>query len=256
MVSLCALGAWAGILPEFGSNGPPKKQPVESLTQRLQPQREGQSLAGPGDVAAGADSARGLSPREAAIAQQYAQWSNKSGGKFYDAVHKPLLDVLGNVLDDQLVDGADIVFLIDHTSSMEDDIAEIREQMRTLIDRVRAHKGVRVGMVTFSDVKSGSKFGYHAHGLTDDYDGLAAFLEGIELLGSVEDVYGAIIKTVEEFGWRSRSKRLIVIVSDEKPASGTDTNYTEDDVLVRCARHQVKTNLYPVLVDKYSPARQ
>jgi hypothetical protein len=137
---------------------------------------------------------------------------------------------------------------------MEDDIDEIRQEMRQLVARFQGRQGVRVGLVTFSDVKSGSKFGYCAHGLSDKYDGLDAFLQSIELLGSVEDVYGAIHKTVTEFGWKSKSKRLIVIISDEQPAEGADTHFSEDEVLALCAKHGVKTNLYPVLVDKFLPS--
>ncbi len=257
MLLTSCLGLWcltavAGILPEFNAKTLPKKQPIESLKQVLAIQKEiivpiapieSPLAAAPGKMGA----------REAAIAEQYRSLSASSGGKFYSALDKALPVVLDELLQAELVDGADIVFLVDHTSSMEDDIDEIRKDLRQLVTRFAAKPGVRVGLVTFSDVKSGSKFGYCAHGLSDKYDGLDAFLKSIELLGSIEDVYGAIYKTVDEFSWKSKTKRLIVIISDERPAVGADTNYTEEDVLAKCAKHGVKTNLYPVLVDKYLP---
>jgi hypothetical protein len=109
-----------------------------------------------------------------------------------------------------------------------------------------------VGIVTFSDVKSGSRYGYCAHGLSNNYEPLSQFLSKVELLGSIEDIYGAIYKTVAEFTWQSKTKRMIVIISDEMPATGNDTNHSQASVLALCAKHRVKTNLYPVLVDKYS----
>ena len=270
MVKLLAMlmaGLWSwtpmdGILPEFGHQLVAKKQPDESLLQTsnvpiqsflpaepdatVQPPAANLPMIAPSSA---------LHSREAAITKNYLQLAAGSGGQFYNAIEAPLPRVLDALLEAQLVEGADIVFLIDHTSSMEDDIDEIRQELSQLIARFSAKKGVRVGIVTFSDVKSGSKFGYHAHNLSNDYAGLSKFLESVELLGSVEDVYGAIFKTVEEFDWKSKTKRLIVIISDEQPATGSDTNYSEDKVLAKCAEKGVGTNLYPVLVDKYLPVK-
>jgi hypothetical protein len=277
---LWTVAASDGILPDFGNGLVTKKQPEESLEQTGAPSSAWLSLSiAPVPMDHAADSPADLSvassrsispvpkgapmnakshfgPREAQIADHYRQMSAATEGQFYNAVDRPLMAVLDTLLREQLTDGADVVFLIDHTSSMEDDIAEIRAELQQLASRMRAQKGVRVGFVTFSDVKSGSKFGYRALGLRADWEGVDAFLDATELLGSIEDVYGAIYKTVEEFQWQSKSKRLIVIISDEQPAVGKDTQFTEEMVVAKCAQQGVKTNLYPVLVDKYLPAKQ
>lgn len=254
---LMAIGAWAGVLPEAKEKTSKKKQPRESLNQPMELQSESlhpdpQRESDPFSVAA----ALRMPDREAHIAGHYLALANGTGGRYYQALDRPLLSVLEELLHDQLVRGADVVFVIDHTSSMEDDIDGIRQDIQRLIAQFQAQGGVRVGIATFSDVKSGSKYGYCAHGLGEDYHGLADFLERIELLGSVEDIYGAIWKTVDEFGWKSKTKRLIVLISDDKPATGSDTHFTEEDVIVKCAKAGVNTNLYPVLVDKYSPVKQ
>jgi hypothetical protein len=256
----CCMGSWAwsGTLPEIKEKEGRKKQPTESLNQPMQLQAETPPAPEPkreDDPITVAAPFR-LPERESHIAGKYMGLANASGGTYYPALDRPLLDVMEELLDAQLVKGADMVFVIDHTSSMEDDIDGIRIDIQRLIARFQSKGGVRVGIVTFSDVKSGSKYGYCAHGLTEDYSGLADFLAGIELLGSVEDIYGAIWKTVDEFKWKSKTKRLIVLISDDKPATGKDSNYTEEDVIVKCAQANVNTNLYPILVDKYSPVKQ
>ena len=190
------------------------------------------------------------------IAKKYAGLVEKSEGKFYSSLERPLLETVSNVLSEQLEENADVVFLIDHTSSMEDDIEEVRSGMTTIMEGLSKKKGVRAGIVTFSDVKSGSRFGYCARGLSNDFMGMADFLAKIELLGSVEDVYGAIWKTVDEFAWESKNKRLIVIISDEKPACCEESDFSEEDVIAKCAKHNIDTNLYPILVDKYKSARK
>jgi len=252
----------AGTLPEVKARPGKKEPPRESLEQPLVLQQEEDKIGPPKPSPKkefdpiGIAAAYRLPERETKIAAQYIGLSNGTGGQFYSALEKPLLAVLEEVLGNQLVNGTDIVFVIDHTSSMEDDIDGIRVDVQRLIRKFEEVGGIRVGIVTFSDVKSGSKYGYCSHALTDDYSGLAGFLGGIELLGSVEDIYGAIWKTVDEFKWKSKSKRMIVLISDDKPATGKDSNYTEEDVLYKCAKSGVQTNLYPVLVDKYSPVKQ
>jgi hypothetical protein len=255
---LLAFSATAGTLPELKEKPTRKKQPQESLHQPMDLQTE--NIPAPDtrreDDPKAVAAALRLPEREAHIAGHYLSLANATGGSYYPALERPLLNVLEELLQEQLVKGADIVFVIDHTSSMEDDIEEIRTEIQRLISQFEAQGGIRAGIVTFSDVKSGSKYGYCPYGLTEDYKGLSDFLGSIELLGSVEDIYGAIWKAVDEFKWKSKTKRLIVLISDDKPASGKDTNYTEEDVIVKCAQAGVKTNLYPILVDKYSPVKQ
>jgi hypothetical protein len=254
----CCIGSWAwsGTLPEVKEKGN-KKQPPESLNQPMQLQAEQPPYPDPkreDDPVTVAAQYR-MPEKGGITASHYMSMANSTGGSYYPALDRPLLDVMEELLDAQLVQGADIAFVIDHTSSMEDDIDGIRTDIQRLIARFESKGGIRVGIVTFSDVKSGSRYGYCAHGLTDDYSGLADFLAGIELLGSVEDIYGAIWKTVDEFKWKSKTKRLIVLISDDKPASGRDTNFSEEDVIAKCAQAHVNTNLYPILVDKYSPVK-
>jgi hypothetical protein len=112
----------------------------------------------------------------AKIAELYQGLANASGRDIITMpISGPCSTSSTNVLKHQLVKGSDVVFVIDHTSSMEDDIRQIQADIQTLIDQFQASGGVRVGIVSFSDVKSGMKFGYSAHGLSEDFNGLSSF---------------------------------------------------------------------------------
>jgi hypothetical protein len=254
LVLMFSLLAKAGTIPEVHAKAMRKKPPAESLQIHFELQTEVPAPDpnvedDPEKVAASFEI-----PEDAPkIAWKYAGLANATGGLFYPAYNRPLMQVLDDLLRTQLVKGADVVFVIDHTSSMKDDIEAIGNNIHQLTSTFEAIGGVRAGVVTFSDVKSGLKYGYHSHGLSDNYDGLAKFLGAVELLGSIEDIYGAIYKTIDEFKWKSKTKRLIVLISDDKPASGRDTKHSEEDVIAKCAQAGIDTHLYPVLVDKYSP---
>lgn len=184
------------------------------------------------------------------IAESYANLAYGTKGNFYSAIDQPLIVAIHKVLSENLVSGADVVFVIDHTSSMKDDIEEVRGELKSIIEQLESRDHVRLGAVSFSDVKSGSLFGYRSLDLSMDYHGMAVFLDDIELLGSVEDIYGAVWKTVDEFTWQSRTKRMIVIIGDEKPATGNETDYSEEDVINKCQSMAISANLYPILIDK------
>lgn len=182
------------------------------------------------------------------IAEEYQSLALGVEGKFYSAVDFPLIKAICRVLEENLLPGADIVFVIDHTSSMRDDIDEVARELKSITERLESAGMVRMGVVSFSDVRSGTEYGYQSLDLNLDYSGVGKFLDRIDLVGSVEDIYGAIWKTVDEFTWESQSKRMIVVISDEAPAVGRETDFTEADVFLKCKSENVV--LFPILIDK------
>jgi hypothetical protein len=258
MLFLWANLGYAGTLPEPPAKTRKTQSPSEMMGHsfHLQAQLAGNQSGiafATEEIKAASFSSPSIADLREQIATHYKRLALNSSGQYYSGIGRPLESAVTEMLQDQLVSGADVVFVIDHTSSMEDDISEIREEFQTLMGQFQAKQGVRVGIVTFSDVKSGSKYGYRAQNLTADFASLIQFLDEVELMGSIEDMYGAIWKTVDEFDWKSTTKRMIVLIGDEKPATGKDTNFTEEEVLAKCARAGVDTNLYPILVDKYKP---
>ncbi|MEM6270196.1 MAG: vWA domain-containing protein [Bacteroidota bacterium] len=185
------------------------------------------------------------------IEQKYRSMAQVTNGRFYSAIDCPLIQAIHLALDENLVPGADLVFVIDHTSSMKDDIEEVQRELRSIVERLRETGKVRLGAVSFSDVKSGSEYGYRSLDLSTNYDKFGKFLRETDLVGSVEDIYGAVYRTVDEFSWKSPTKRMIIVIGDEKPATGNETNYTEKDVARKCRGSAIAANLYPVLIDKH-----
>lgn len=184
------------------------------------------------------------------IELKFRSLAEKTNGRFYSAIDRPLMEAIHQVLDDNLVYGADVVFVIDHTASMKDDIEEISRELKTIMERVQKVGNVRVGVVSFSDVKAGYEYGYRTLDLGLDFEAIGKFLDNIDLVGSVEDIYGAVWRTLDEFSWQSKTKRMIILIGDEKPATGNETDHSEDDVADKCRTSAVSANLYPVLIPK------
>lgn len=184
------------------------------------------------------------------IEKKFRSLAEKTNGRFYSAIDRPLMEAIHQVLDENLVYGADLVFVIDHTASMKDDIEEISRELKTIMERVQKAGNVRVGVVSFSDVKAGYEYGYRSLDLGRDFEAISKFLDTIDLVGSVEDIYGAVWRTLDEFSWSSTTKRIIVLIGDEQPATGNETDHTEEDVSNKCRSSAVSANLFPVLIPK------
>lgn len=123
---------------------------------------------------------------------------------------------------------ADIVFAIDATGSMKDDINELKEKwLPVLADGLKEFEDVRLGLVFYRDY--GDNF--YSKGLPVKYydftSDVNAFMKNIRLLrilgnegGDIpEAVYEALFASIEFFQWREDASKKVILVGDAEPHS-------------------------------------
>ncbi|UXX80533.1 VWA domain-containing protein [Reichenbachiella carrageenanivorans] len=152
------------------------------------------------------------------------------------------------ILDDHAKSGADLVFLIDNTGSMSDDIANIRDNIFDLLEALPS--GVKVGVAEYGDLNVDPSEWFDYIDLTSDYDDIETYLNNLSTTGGgdiPESVYDGIWQAVDVMSWSSSTKMMIVI-GDAPPLEGYLTEKTLKDVIEKCTEEGVTTNLYPILV--------
>lgn len=159
-------------------------------------------------------------------------------------------DFLPELLAREVRDGSDVVLLLDHTASMGDDIERIRVEFESLRRVLEAKQGVRFGAVTFSDLRRTGDIGYRARGLSRDFGGIDQFLLDVMLVGSVEDVNGALLRTLEDFDWRPGAPRLLLVITDEGAALPPEARATAAEVLRHAAACNPPAEIQPILIRK------
>lgn len=173
-----------------------------------------------------------------------------SKGEFHDATDRKLPDVIPDIFEQDIPNNSDVILMLDHTSSMGDDIESMREMLTDLKEKLRQKPGIRIGAVTFSDLKNRPKIGYRSLPFGKGFDALDSFLYETPLIGSIEDMYGAIAKAVREFRWRPNANRRLIVISDEDPAIWPDSNTSIDEVEDLCQSTQPETILHTILLRK------
>ncbi len=115
----------------------------------------------------------------------------------------------------------DLVFLIDATGSMGDEIAKLKASMRAMSQQIAQLPGrpdICYGLVAYRD--RGDAFVTRRHDFTDDLGAFQQVLAGVQADGggdTPEALNEALHETVHKLSWRTGAARLVVLVADAPP---------------------------------------
>lgn len=130
----------------------------------------------------------------------------------------------------------DVVFVIDSTGSMTDEIRAVKTHITNIVREVESGQPspeLRVGIVTYRDHKlEENEYVYKTSKLTNNLDSSLRFLEHIEARGggdTPEAVADGLDQAVSHMNWMDNSKKLIFLIGDAAPhgEGSTDQNYQQ-----------------------------
>ena len=128
---------------------------------------------------------------------------------------------------------ADVVFVLDCSGSMGDDIENVRRNIGEFADSLRA-KGIdlRVGVVAFSTTVD------DVHDLTDNIELFKQWLAAIDLWGGRENSLAALWRATE-LSLRPDARHTFVWITDEDYPVAPEINLTVQDVVNRLLQYEV-----------------
>ncbi len=123
-------------------------------------------------------------------------------------------------------DNLDVVFAIDATGSMKNDIETLkRDLIPALMEKYKAAQSVKFGLLYYRDY--GDSFNYKGlpvrfYGFTDDLKAFNKNLNALKIIGKEggdipEAVYEAIYASCEYYNWRSGVNKRIILIGDAEP---------------------------------------
>lgn len=178
--------------------------------------------------------------------------SNKLHGKpFFAPNADSLLNSIIEIMSTRIDDGTDIVFLIDKTGSMADDIDQVQKSMDLILDYLEKFRNVKVGIAMYGDKNWHYDFWYNSLDLDYDIEKMKKFLKKYQTIGNPdtpESVNDAIVRTVDEMSWTPGNKRLMLVIGDAPSQDSTMSDYTLQQVVEKCEAMDVKFNLYPIIL--------
>lgn len=164
-----------------------------------------------------------------------------------DAVMLSVMDILTSRLNE----GTDIVFLVDKTGSMDDDIENVRNSLHMIMDYLSKFNNVKVAMAYYGDKNYHHNLWYNRTDLTNDVSVIKDFMETYTTIGNpdvAESVNDGIVRTVEEMDWTPGNRRLMLVIGDAQSQLPPYSSYTQSQVIHKCDSMQVKFNLYPIII--------
>lgn len=147
-------------------------------------------------------------------------------------------------------EGSEVVFLVDATGSMSDDIDEVKNNINEILNCLP--DGVRLGAATYGDNRVDPNNWYEAIDLTEDVEAVRTFINAISVFGGgdyPESVFDAIWKTLDEFSWKDcDAPDIIMVMGDAEPKTDSGTDYSAEDVLEKAKSLCEDTQFVPVIV--------
>lgn len=134
----------------------------------------------------------------------------------------------------------DLAFVVDTTGSMEDDIWQVKTDMKEYLkDLEESGMDFRIAIVDYRDfpARAGDNdYPYRVQlDFTSDYDAILSAIESLSLGNGgdwQETIYSALIDGVNELSWRSDAGKAAILMGDA-PALDPEpyTGYTADDAI-------------------------
>ena len=197
----------------------------------------------------------------------FALLANLTGG-YYSTTPSAdsLTDVIIALIDSFATEGADVMFLIDKTGSMMDDIMAVQSGLTSIIAALPSN--CRLGLASYGDLIADSVWGsggndwYDFEDLTLNHSNIQALVNSLSTTGGgdfPESVFDGLYRTIGNASWQAGNKLLIVIGDAPPlitpcnlpltPAQPVEcTMHTIMDVVNACLANSVVTNLYPVVI--------
>lgn len=178
-----------------------------------------------------------------------------TGGEFYyktavESVHETII----SVIEDHGENGSDIIFLIDKTGSMQNDIDSMRINLNLIIDQLEELKDIRLGVAAYGDKNVDGPDWYGNSAISDNYQTTRSFINKLRVSDGgdyPESVYDGLAKVITETKWRKNSKKIILVIGDAPSLEGDLSDNDRQEIIDLCTKNGVKANLFPVLVTPY-----
>lgn len=175
-----------------------------------------------------------------------------TGGETYLIDNASLVvNAISEIITSYMSSETDLVFLIDKTGSMEDDIAEVKKSMNTIIDALKPFDNSRVGFAFYGDKYADTSAWYSIIPLNNDFTACKEIIRSIGTTGggdAPESVNDGIAKTIDSMNWGDGRRRMILLIGDAPSLEPPYADYSLEDIIALAKSQKVQMNFYPVVI--------
>lgn len=184
-------------------------------------------------------------------AKDFNRLASKTGGNYRLIRHVNEVSLtIKNVISRNAKSGSDILFLVDKTGSMSDDIEEIKKGMKMILQSLRKKKDVRFGMAFYGDRLEDNKW-FFSSDFTTDFDLVESRIQDITAAGGgdlPESVYDGFFEATKRMDWNTERQKMVIILGDAPSQTREKADYMLEDVIRFASEKGITTNFFPMLL--------
>ncbi len=178
----------------------------------------------------------------------FREIAEKGNGEIiYSEGEESLLDDIAAVLDHAEGESLDLVFAIDTTESMKNDVPFLKEKLIELLEeKTEGFIDVSVGLVYYKDY--GETYITKTVPFTRDMEQVKKAVDRIKVWGGKdrpEAVYEALDSAVTGYAW-SADERIIILIGDAPPHPKPKGSIRREDVFKKASEREIK--IYPIIL--------
>jgi hypothetical protein len=189
------------------------------------------------------------------LAQFNALARETGGGLKVVANSKFVAKEIADIIEYYAEDHTDLMLIIDKTSSMTDDLGNIRLGLDQVLNSLKQYENIRLSVSTYGDKNTDGALWYDYQNFETDFEGTMEFIETIQMTNGgdfPESVYDGIYAAFQEGFWQSGSKRIVVLLGDAPSLDSTFTTFTEKDIIELATAQDIHMNFYPIVLSPYN----
>ena len=170
-----------------------------------------------------------------------------NGDIIYSEGEEGLLDDIKSVLKQAEGESLDLVFAIDTTESMQNDVPFLKEKLVELLEeQTKGFIDVSVGLVYYKDY--GETYITKNVPFTHDMEQVRKAINRIRVWGGKdrpEAVYEALDSAVTSYVWTA-DERIIILIGDAPPHPKPKGTIKREDVFMKASERNIK--IYPIIL--------
>ncbi len=177
--------------------------------------------------------------------ESFSNIASSSGGNInYASSPEEILPLIKSILNGSVSDDINLVFVIDATESMKNDIKEIRKNIPGMLEEILPkYTSWSIGLVLYKDyfedftVKT-------ACGLTKDINVFLRALKNFSVQGG-RDIPEAVYEGIDgalDLNWDEAAEKRIILIGDAPPHPKPRGKITKESVLAKAEEKNVKVD--------------
>lgn len=184
--------------------------------------------------------------------ESFNKLARETSGNLKVLVNSKLVtQTITEIIESNSIDNSDLMILIDKTSSMQDDLTNIKKGLGQILNSIENFKNLRLAIGTYGDKNYDGSLWYDFKNFETNFSETKKYINSISITDGgdfPESVYDGIYKAFQENFWKSNNKRIVILIGDAPSLDSTLSDHSLKDIIAIAKSERINMNFYPIVL--------